>query len=74
MPRQKGSAKRKGSAKKDSASLPYNMVIFYVIIGLIMGMAVGALALLYIARVQNDYQQTLNDTSAQILQYTPRIR
>lgn len=63
MPRQKG-AKRK-SAKQ--GEMPYNMVIFYVIIGLIMGMAIGALALLYIARLQNDYEQSLNSTQGQLL-------
>jgi hypothetical protein len=73
MPRQKGPAKRKGSTKKDLVTVPYGMVIYYVVIGLIIGMAIGALTLLYIARLQNQYEASLNDTSAQLLQYS-RIR
>lgn len=63
MPAKKGSTKRGSAAKKDMVSMPYTSVIFYVVIGLIIGLAIGALALLYIARVQNDYEQTLNTTN-----------
>lgn len=71
MARQKGKTARKGN-RDDMITVPYGHVVFYVIIGLIIGMAIGALALLYVARVQNDYEQSLNSTSGQLLRSTGR--
>jgi len=67
MPRQKGKTKRTSAAKKDLVTVPYGMVAFYVIIGLIIGLAIGALALLYVARIQTEYEQSLNSTQGQLL-------
>jgi hypothetical protein len=63
MPAKKATAKRK-AVKKDHVTVTYGTVVFYVLIGLILGMAIGALALLYVLRVQRDTQDTLS-TSAQ---------
>jgi|GEM_PF-3980811 len=67
MAAKKGSKSRAGKSAGAKHDMPYGMAVFYVIIGLIMGMAIGALALLYVARVQNDYENSVNSTQGQLL-------
>jgi hypothetical protein len=55
------SSKRVGKAgKKDPAyvEVHYGQVISYVFVGAIIGLAIGALALLWVLRVQKDNEAT----------------
>lgn len=51
-------SKRASSSKADLVTVPYSMVIFYVLVGLIIGLALGALALLWV-----EYDQRTNGSS-----------
>lgn len=68
MPQKKQTKGKK--VKSDMVTIPYSMVVFYVLIGLIIGMALGALALLWVAHDQSlDLENAVaeNNVQSQIL-------
>lgn len=44
---------QKNGSKDDLITITYGTVVFYVFIGLIIGMAIGALSLLWVVRAQS---------------------
>ena len=61
---------RTAAAKVDWVTVPYSTVVFYVLIGLIIGMAFGALALLWAVREDRNSDLLEAQLQAQVLRST----
>jgi uncharacterized membrane-anchored protein YhcB (DUF1043 family) len=66
----KQSRGKAAAAKADWVTVPYSTVVFYVLIGLIIGMALGALALLWAVREDRNGDLVEAQLQGQILRTT----
>lgn len=58
----------------DLVTLPYGTVVYYFVIGLIIGLSIGALLLLWVSQAQAQQRVSNAVLQSQLLQTNPYVR